>query len=517
VIAPLAGNRATRLRELELRLAEFDRDTSDSARPSHLRLFLEASGPVFAAFGRYLSSRLDIVPESLCQELAKIPDSGPPSDPDEVRSLFAQEVGCPPARAFASFNAEPFESRLFWQGHHASLGGREVTVKIIHPEIGEEASDGDLLSLLDKSLTASGMTSSGFKNALADFQSLLQAAQTFEAELEAARLLAQDAQRFAGLGDQRVYTQLSRPHIAVVERWRNFESLGGPAPDVAQSFCAIWLQQCLRGSAFPIEPLPENAGFAADGRIVFANGPFATLSEALKANLWNYLAAVAAENADDSVRYLAAALGVHLTDRSYERLQRNIRQMVPFRDGFRTTPVEGWPLNGQRFAEKLLIHWRIASQNCPMGAELIAFYRGLFAVAQTAQKLAPDRDSLAEALRDLRLMTAFDEVRDVLQPSRLTALLESYAEAFLGMPQQMDRFLTAASTGMTRVPPGEPEGKKTENAENRFVRTFCLLLVLGAAGMLVGKAAAAYTNDASAIPVVIFFAFGLYVLRASAK
>jgi predicted unusual protein kinase regulating ubiquinone biosynthesis (AarF/ABC1/UbiB family) len=515
MIAAPAGNRTARLRELELRLAEFDRESSDSTRPSHLRLFLETTGPVFAAFGRYLSSRVDIVSESLCQELAKIPDSGPPSDPKEVRGLFAQEVGYPPDRAFASFDAEPFESRLFWQAHHASLGGRDVTVKIIHPEIGQLGSDGDLLSLFKEPLMASGITASGFKSARADFERILQASQTFDGELDAARLLAQDAQRFAGLGDQRVYAQLSRPHIAVVERWRNFESLGGPAPDVARSFCAVWLQQCLRGSAFPIEPLPGNAGFAGDGRIVFPNGPFATLSEGLKANLWNYLVAVAAENADDSVRYLAAALGVRLTDRSYEHLQRNIRQMVPFRDGFRTKRADGWPLNGQQLAEKLLIHWRIASQHCPMGAELIAFYRGLFAIAQTAQKLAPDRESLAEALRDLRLMTALDEVKDVLQPSRMTALLEGYAEAFLGMPQQMDRFLTFASMGTTRVPPSEPERKNT--AESRFVRTFCLLLVLGAAGMLVNKAAAAYPNHAGAIPAVIFFAFGLYVLRASAR
>jgi predicted unusual protein kinase regulating ubiquinone biosynthesis (AarF/ABC1/UbiB family) len=480
------------------------------------------SDAVFAALGRYLSSRLDIIPEPLWQDFAKIPDLGPRSAPEEVQALFTQEVGFPPERAFACFDAEPFESRLFWQAHHARLGDREVTVKIIHPEISRIALEGDLLRRFEEPLKAWGMTDSvmascGFKSALADFKHLFQAAQTFEAELDAARLLAQDARRFPGLADQQVYQQLSRPHIAVVERWGNFENLAGPAHDVAQSLCAVWLQQCLRGSVYPIEPFPENAGFAADGRIVFPNGPFATLSDTLKANLWNYLVAVAAESADESARYLAEALGSRLTPRAYGDLQRDIRQMVPFRDGFRTTPAEAWPLSGQRFAEQVLIHWRLANKSCAMGTELIAFYRGLFAIAQTAQRLAPDRDSLAEALRDLRLLAAFEQVKDVLQPSHMTMLVESYAEAFLGMPQQIDRFLTSASTGMTRILPAGPDGKKTEADENRFVRTLCLLLLLGAAGILINKTAAAHPGHPSAIAAVVFFAFGLYVLRAGTR
>jgi predicted unusual protein kinase regulating ubiquinone biosynthesis (AarF/ABC1/UbiB family) len=513
VIATPAGDRTTRQHELELRLAKLDRDTGgDSARQSDLRQCLEISGPVFAAFGRYLSSRVDVVPESLCQKFAKISDSGPPSAEEEVRSLFGQEVGFPPERAFAWFDAEPFESRLFWQAHHARLGYQEVTVRIIHPEIGQLSSDGNLLSLLEEPLTASGMTASGFKNALADFQHLLEAAQNFEAELDAARLLAQDAQRFAELGDPGVCMQLSLRHVAVHDRWRSLENLADPAPDLARSLCAVWLQQSLRGSVYPIEPLPGNVGMAPDGRIIFPNGPFATISGALKESLWNYLVAVAAENADDSARYLAAALGSRLTHRGFEQLQRNIRQMVPFRDGFHGIETEEWPFSGQQFAEQLLIHWRIASQNCSMSAELIAFYRGLFGVVQTAQKLAPDRDSLAEAVRDLRLLKAFEQVKDVLEPSRMTALLETYAETFVSMPQRMDRFLTHASMGMTPIPHGRSSGKKIENDEDCYVRTVCLLLSLGAMSMLIHKIAGSLGAGAGPLAAGLFGALGVYVL-----
>jgi hypothetical protein len=87
----------------------------------------------------------------------------------------------------------------------------------------------------------------------------------------------------------------------------------------------------------------------------------------------------------------------------------------------------------------------LASKTDLPDPSLVAFYRGLFTVVRTAAKIAPHRDSLDDALYDLRLMNTFGQARDMLQPSALMALMERYATTLLGMPQQIDRLLEGAS------------------------------------------------------------------------
>jgi hypothetical protein len=473
-------------------------------------------GPIFAAFGRYLSSRVDLVPEALGAELANIPDFATPTSPAEVREVFLRELNCPPEHAFARFAPEPFQSRLLWQAHHARLGDGDVIVKIIHPDIGSQLTDIDLLPLLEEPLAACGLRVQGLRGALADFQRVLAAERTFEASVEGTGRLAQDAQLFDLLGAQRLYAHLSTSHIAVYDRWH---SLGGaPAPDLARALCTVWLRQSLQGSVYPVTPTRENTGLSPDGRIVFPAGSFDTLPDNLKISLWNYLVAVASESPDEIATHLASAVGIRLATPACEDLRRRIRQMVPFRDGFRgARTAGGWPVGGARFAEDILIHWRIANENGLMSDALISFYRGLVTVVRTAQWLAPGRDSLTEAVRDLRLVTAFGQFKDVMAPSQMISLLENYAESLLATPERLDRVLTYAATGWLPAGArrtGEPSGG---GAENRHVRAVCLLVALAGAGLFLHRIASLMGQGLSAITALLFLAMGLLVLRAGTR
>ncbi len=118
-----------------LRASLFWRDLS-APRATRLRLALEALGPIFVKFGQVLSTRRDLLPVDIADELAKLQDQVPPFPSAEARAVLEQAFGRPVGEVFADFTPEPVASASVAQVHFARLpDGREVAVKILRPGI----------------------------------------------------------------------------------------------------------------------------------------------------------------------------------------------------------------------------------------------------------------------------------------------------------------------------------------------------------------------------------------------
>ena len=116
-------------------------------RGERLRLGLERLGPIFVKFGQVLSTRRDLLPVDLAEELAKLQDRVPPFPAAQARRIVEQAFGRPIDALFASFEAEPVASASIAQVHLAVLtSGREVAVKVLRPGMLEVIDDD--LSLL---------------------------------------------------------------------------------------------------------------------------------------------------------------------------------------------------------------------------------------------------------------------------------------------------------------------------------------------------------------------------------
>ena len=121
----------------------FWRDLS-APRGERLRKALEDLGPIFVKFGQVLSTRRDLMPPDIADELAKLQDRVPPFDPDLAIAQIVKSLGAHPDQLFASFDRLPIASASIAQVHFAILkDGREAAVKVLRPGM-KEAIDNDV-------------------------------------------------------------------------------------------------------------------------------------------------------------------------------------------------------------------------------------------------------------------------------------------------------------------------------------------------------------------------------------
>jgi ubiquinone biosynthesis protein len=105
-------------------------------RGKRLRLALQELGPIFVKFGQVLSTRRDLLPADIADELNLLRDQVAPFPGSIARAAIEEGLGKPIAELFASFDETPLASASIAQVHGATLhDGREVVVKVLRPGI----------------------------------------------------------------------------------------------------------------------------------------------------------------------------------------------------------------------------------------------------------------------------------------------------------------------------------------------------------------------------------------------
>ena len=114
-----------------------------------IRLALQSLGPVFVKFGQMLSTRRDLLPKEIADELAYLQDKVRPFDSVQAQEIIKQSLGIRHLEElFSEFDAEPLASASIAQVHSAKLkrDGKAVVVKVLRPDIADTIhADIDLL------------------------------------------------------------------------------------------------------------------------------------------------------------------------------------------------------------------------------------------------------------------------------------------------------------------------------------------------------------------------------------
>ncbi len=105
-------------------------------RGERIRKALEDLGPVFVKFGQVLSTRRDMLPDDLADELAKLQDNVPPFSGKLAREIIEKSLDKSVDELFQVFDETPLASASIAQVHTATLNnGKEAIVKVVRPGI----------------------------------------------------------------------------------------------------------------------------------------------------------------------------------------------------------------------------------------------------------------------------------------------------------------------------------------------------------------------------------------------
>jgi len=124
------------LRFLAIFSPNFWRKKDFEKRGVRIRRSLEDLGPIYVKFGQALSTRKDILPDDIADELVKLQDKVPPFPDQQAREVIEKELGMPIETAFAEFSDSPLASASVAQVHTAVLhSGEQVIVKVLRPDV----------------------------------------------------------------------------------------------------------------------------------------------------------------------------------------------------------------------------------------------------------------------------------------------------------------------------------------------------------------------------------------------
>lgn len=485
-------------------------EPEEAALGRRLRGALEELGPVGAAFGCYLASRVDLLPASDCVELAEIRATPAPLPAAVVGERIVAELGERAEELLAGLEPEPFETTLLVQSHRARLaGGQPAIVRLIRPAPGEPADpDLALLPLLAEALAVPGIP---FERAVAEFRQELEQTADLRSAATTLEMLAVDAEMFGrlavplvdrGLTTSRVLTHTDLGGIALDEPFP------GEAAVIARQVCVVWLRQALFGRVFPQELGTGAVRILPDGRIGLQGLSFVRVPAAVQANLRTFLIAVAGREPDEACAALIREMVREEGAVSEQELLLQLRQIVPFRDG-------SWSASGESLAEHAFVHGRLArSGGYRASLPALAFHRGLFAVALVGRKLVPMGDPLADGLQELRLLTGLSQMTGALRPDQWSGQLDRYALLMATLPQKIDELLLRVSAEDRRSP-AEPSARPRGAGSSQVLvaavalaaaALVLLLRHLAEAGVLAGRGERA--------GAILFLALGAWLLWA---
>lgn len=371
-----------------------------SARPPRalrLRQALEELGPVFVKFGQMLSTRPDLLPEDIAEELAKLQDQVPPFPGADARAMIERAFGAPLAAHFKEFDTTPIASASVAQVHIARLhDGAEAAVKVLRPGI-EPIIERDIELLYALASLAVRYLPDGPR--LRPVEVVDQFRKTLRDELDLRQEAGNASQLRANFASSdmlhvpKVYWDLTRREVMVMERIHgipisNIEELKRAGIDMrrlAHNGVEIFFTQAFRDGFFHADMHPGNIFVSREGQYRAVDfGIMGSLGEADQRYLAeNFLAFFNRDYravAEAHVRAGWVPPGTNIAD--FEAAIRAVCE-----------PIFAKPIKDISFGRLLLQLFQTARQfNMEVQPQLVLLQKTLFNIEGLGRRLYPDLD-----------------------------------------------------------------------------------------------------------------------------
>ncbi|MDO9051002.1 MAG: ubiquinone biosynthesis regulatory protein kinase UbiB [Methylotenera sp.] len=368
-----------------------------SSRGERLRLALETLGPIFVKFGQMLSTRRDLIPLDIADELAKLQDQVPPFSFSEVEQVITRAFNQPLTALFSQFDETPIASASVAQVHFAHLpDGQPVAVKVLRPDIDKTIAQD--LRLMDTMAWLIQVLSAEFKK-LKPREIVTEFARHTQSELdltlEAANcsLLGRNFADKSMLIVPEVHWDWCRKEVMVMQRMHGTPisqrdvliAKGVDIPKLARDGVEIFFTQVFRDGFFHADMHPGNIQVADDGKYIALDfGIMGSLSDTDKYYLArNFLAFFNRDYRDVAQAHIDS--GWVPADTKREELETAVRAICE--------PIFNKPLKDISFARTLLSLFQMARRfGVIIQPQLIMLQKTLLNIEGLGRELDPNLD-----------------------------------------------------------------------------------------------------------------------------
>lgn len=414
-------------------------------RGAAIRMALQDLGPIFVKFGQALSTRRDLLPDDIANELAKLQDKVPPFCSEKACALVEKAYGMNIDDVFSHFTKKPLASASIAQVHAATLhSGEEVVVKIVRPDIEKRIKrDIELLILLaefaERYIPEARRLRS--RDAVCEFKTTLNDELDLGREAANASQLRRNFDNSKLLYVPEVHWQYSRERVAVFERIH-----GIPITDIealrkhninikklAERGVEIFFTQVFRDSFFHADMHPGNI-------FVSTENPDDPLYICVDFGIIGSL------NKSDK-RYLAENFHAFFIRDYHKVAELHVESgWVPydtrvdeFESAIRTVcePIFERPLKDISFAQMLVRLFQTGRRfNMEVQPQLILLQKTLFAIEGLGRQLYPELDLWSTAKPYLE-----NWLKQQVGPKQFMAQVKEQAPFWLESLPQMPRLI----------------------------------------------------------------------------
>ncbi|HTY52261.1 MAG TPA: AarF/ABC1/UbiB kinase family protein [Methanomicrobiales archaeon] len=460
-----------------------------------MRLAIEELGPTFIKFGQIASTRTELLPPELIEELHKLQDRVAPVPFSQVKPTIEDYCGCI-GDVFSSVEEEPIGSAsvaLVYRGVLAD--GTKVALKVQRPNIAEII-EKDLVILKGLAqrveVVFPDLRVYNPTGMVADFSSQIRKELDFVRDGRNADRLSHNMRGIPGVRCPKVYWKYSGPRLLVMEYVEGvriddregIRAYGLSPREIGKRGFYAYMQQIFEDGFFHGDPHPGNLIVTAKGDLVFLDfGIMGIIRPEKRHTFTNLLLSILENDVDMMIRSLER-LGVGMKPDQMETLRDDLFIILMDYSEFELKDV-----NFSRVIQELTTVMRRYNMRVPM--TLMLMLKVIMMVADIGRALDPDFNFSSYVGPYMEELEEKDyATREIMRKARLSAT--TAIEGVFELPANLNTILKRFSSGSFTVGVSEGDLQRVQHIMDRssdkvLVGLITAALVVGSSLVIFGS------------------------------
>lgn len=426
-----------------------------------IRQVIEELGPTYVKIGQIASTRADVIPEDILQELEKLQDNVPSFSFEEVRQIIEEELGSPLEEIFSSFDEEVIAAASIGQVHRAQLRtGQAVAVKVQRPRI-KAMIETDLEILLDLATLAEHrmerMERLQLREVVEEFAKSLRNELDYTIEGRNAEKIAKQFKNDPKIYIPSIYWDYTTRTVLTMEfveglKLNQFETLERKGYDrkaIAEQLVQALFQQMLIEGFFHADPHPGNIFLLNGGVISFIDfGMVGRLTVDMKNNFASLVIAMMRQSTESMLKAILR-IGIIPDDVNLPLLSIDVDEL---REKYMDVPMSRISL-GEAISDLFVVAFKHQIR-IPSDFTMVA--KSLLILEGIVEKLDPQL-SITDMAEPFGVRLLKDRYKPSAMAGRVWHNLSDYSDLLVDLPKQMKDLMSNLVRGRVHVEVGVPE------------------------------------------------------------